>query len=218
LRSAVFSASAFEYRSASVTVFGMRKAHRNRIAPLLVVGFAVSLAVAGCSSSAATSIQPAASQPALPAASPTRPAWFDVPLTDVNSGRSFRVSDFAGKVVLVETMATWCPTCQGEMSQVQQLHRAYPASDFVSVCLDVDPNEDAALLKKYAAANGFDWLIAIAPEKVGQFLATNYDVNFLNPPLQPMLIVDRQGSVWGLPFGIKSYASLKQTIDPYLAR
>ena len=140
-------------------------------------------------------------------------------MTDVNTGNPFKVSDFAGKVVLVETMATWCPTCQGEMSQVQQLHVDYgTASDLVTISLDVDPNEDATILKKYAAQNGFNWLIAVAPESVGQFLAKNYDVDYLNPPLQPMLIIDRKGGVWGLPFGIKSAGSLKKTLDTYLAQ
>ena len=180
------------------------------------------LVLASCSSAAATPPGRANTGsdpiPVYVAPSPTIPSWFDVEMVDVNSGKSFKVSDFAGKVVLVETMATWCPTCQGEMSQVQQLHTDYgPGTDLVTISLDVDPNEDATVLKKYSAQNGFDWLIAVAPTSVGGFLAKNYDVDYLNPPLQPMLIVDRKGGVWGLPFGVKSAISLKQTLDQYLA-
>jgi thiol-disulfide isomerase/thioredoxin len=129
------------------------------------------------------------------------------------------VSDFAGKVILVEMMATWCPSCEAEMSQVQLLHDAYgPNSDLVTISLDVDPNEDSAVLKKFAAQKGFSWIIAVAPPSVRTFLAKNYDVDLLNPPLQPMLIIDREGGVWGLPFHLKSAISLKKTIDPYLAQ
>jgi thiol-disulfide isomerase/thioredoxin len=155
----------------------------------------------------------------LPGALPTLPPWFSIQMTDVNTGRQFRISDFIGKVILVETMATWCPTCQGEMSQVSDLLAGYGLNgDLVAVSLDVDPNEDAALLRKYTAQNNFKWRVAIAPEEVTRFLVTNYDQAFLNPPLQPMLFIDREGGVWSLPTGAKSSVSLKKTLDPYLAK
>jgi cytochrome oxidase Cu insertion factor (SCO1/SenC/PrrC family) len=196
------------------------------------------LLVAGCAGATATrapnAAGPGGSVPSLdivtitphptdsgggPQAEATMPSWFAVPMTDVNTGKSFKIQDFAGKVILVEAMATWCPTCQGEMSQVQELLKTLgPGSDLVAVSLDVDPNEDAALLEKYAAQNGFTWHIAIAPEEVVRFLISNYDQAFVNPPLQPMLFIDREGGVWGLPNGAKTSNSLKQTLDPYLAK
>ncbi len=194
--------------------------------------------LAGCASaastapaSAASASQAASSTSASPAPSyaslapigvvpaPTMPAWFNVEMTDVNTGTRFRISDFTGKVVLVDTMAVWCPTCQGEMSQIAQLPAMIgPASsDLVRISLDVDPNEDATILKKFADKNKFDWIIAVAPIEVGRFLATHYDEQFLNPPTQPMLFIDRTGGVYGLPFGIKSALSIQKTLAQYLA-
>ena len=186
------------------------------------------LALSGCAA-AATSVpasggtgSPAASTPAgpIPGASATVPSWFLEPMVDVNTGKSFRISDFSGQVILIDTMATWCPTCQGEMSQVQQLPDMLgaSASQLVRISLDVDPNEDATILKKYAAANKFDWYIAIAPTTVGEFLSKNYDVDYLNPPLQPMLVIDKSGGVYGLPFGIKSALSIQKTLVQYLGQ
>jgi cytochrome oxidase Cu insertion factor (SCO1/SenC/PrrC family) len=198
---------------------------RSRLIVAALAGLAL---VAACSSAmpAASSSSAATSASEAPSLlietnnpNPTMPSWFAVPMTDVNSGQQFKIQDFAGHVVLVDTMATWCPTCQGEMSQVQQVLDALgpPKGDLVAVSLDVDPNEDAALLKKYTTTNHFGWRVAIAPTEVGHFLAGNYDPDYLNPPLQPMLIIDRKGQVWGLPFGVKSYISLEKTIQPYMA-
>jgi thiol-disulfide isomerase/thioredoxin len=205
-----------------------------RLRPFLAI-VAVAAIVAGCSGAVATkgpnaggasgpsldiiTITPhPTSAPGQPQAEPTMPSWFAVPMTDVNTGHSFKIQDYAGKVVLVEAVATWCPTCQGEMSEVKQLISDLGRdSDLVAVSLDVDPNEDANLLQKYANQNGFTWPIAVAPEAVIQFLISNYDQSFINPPLVPMLFVDRGGGVWGLPNGLKSASSLKQTLDPYLA-
>jgi len=156
--------------------------------------------------------------PAVPA--PTVPSWFNVEMTDVNTGKQFKINDFPGKVILVDTMATWCPTCQGEMSQVQRLPALIGAtsSSLIRISLDVDPNEDATILKKYAAKNKFDWYVAVAPIEVGRFLETNYDQQYLNPPLQPMLFIDKIGGVYGLPFGVKSAESIQKTIAQYLAQ
>lgn len=171
----------------------------------------------GCASAVST---PVFSDPIPVVPAPTVPSWFNVEMTDVTTGNAFKISDFTGQVVLVDTMATWCPTCQGEMSQVQQVPSLLGASgkDLVLVSLDVDPNEDAVILKKYATTNGFDWRIAVAPIEVGRFLETNYDQQYLNPPLQPMLFIDRTGGVYGLPFGIKSASSIQLTLAKYLVK
>ena len=203
-----------------------------------VVGLvAGAVILGGCASAAQTApaVAASASQAASPAAAgpsptyfdpipvvpaPTVPSWFDVQMTDVTTGKPFKISDFSGKVILVDTMATWCPTCQGEMSQVQLLPTLLgpTSSDLVRISLDVDPNEDTTILKKFAAKNKFDWYIAVAPIEVGRFLERNYDLGYLNPPLQPMLFIDKTGGVYGLPFGIKSAISIQKTIAPYLTQ
>jgi len=179
------------------------------------------VALAGCTGNAGKASSPSSTyfDPIPVVAAPTVPSWFNVKMTDVTTGKQFTINDFTGKVVLVDTMATWCPTCQGEMSEMKLLPTLYPAgTDLVRVSLDVDPNEDETILKKYAAANKFDWYIAVAPIEVGRFLEMNYDQGYLNPPLQPMLFIDRQGGVYGLPFGPKSAESIQKTLAKYLGQ
>jgi hypothetical protein len=42
---------------------------------------------------------------------PSENAWMDVELTDVATGQKFKISDFKGKTVMLESFAVWCPTC-----------------------------------------------------------------------------------------------------------
>jgi len=146
------------------------------------------------------------------------PAWFSASLTNVRSDEVFTISDLKGKVVLVETMAMWCPTCLRQQKQVVELHKLLGArDDFVTLGLDIDPNEVAADLKTYTENNGFDWIYAISPAEVSREIGQLYGDQFLNPPSTPMLIIDRHGEAHPLPFGVKDAQSLMTALEPYLA-
>ena len=114
--------------------------------------------------------------------------------------------------------AMWCPNCKRQQQEVQALHAALGemGADLVSLGLDIDPNENAADLKAYTDANGFDWLYAVAPPDVSRSLSELYGDQFLNPPSTPMLVIDRHGQVHPLPFGIKDAETLKETVAPFL--
>jgi thiol-disulfide isomerase/thioredoxin len=145
------------------------------------------------------------------------PAWFNAELTDVNTGETFKIADFKGKVVLVETMAVWCPLCLRQQGQVRALHELLgEREDLISLALDIDPNEDAELLQAHANQNGFDWRYAVAPAEVSREIGQLYGAQFLNPPSTPMLIIDRQGEVQLLPFGQKDAQTLQEALTPLL--
>lgn len=145
------------------------------------------------------------------------PAWFSMALTNVHSGEAFTIQDLKGKVILVETMAVWCSNCLKQQTQVKALHgQIGDRDDFVSIGLDIDSNEDAAKLKGFVDAQGFDWVYAVSPADVSREIASLYGDQFLNPPSTPMLVIDRHGVVHPLPFGIKSAEELLQFIQPFL--
>jgi cytochrome oxidase Cu insertion factor (SCO1/SenC/PrrC family) len=147
------------------------------------------------------------------------PDWFDVELTDVQTGETFSMNDYAGKVVLVETMAIWCPTCAIQATQVGKLREALGnPDDLISVSLDVDSHEDEATLKEYASSYRFNWHFAVAPLLVVRALGNLYNAEYLNPPLSPMLIIDRTGNVHQLDYGIKDAKTLQKIVEPYLSK
>jgi len=145
------------------------------------------------------------------------PDWFSVVLNNVTDGSTFSISDFKGKVVLVETMAIWCPKCKAQQEQIKSLRTQLGMpSDLVTIALDIDPNENEDMLRDYAAVNGFDWIYAVAPADIAREIGNLYGAQFLNPTSTPILIVDPKGEVHLLPFGNKSANDLKKAIEPYL--
>jgi hypothetical protein len=145
------------------------------------------------------------------------PEWFSAQLVDVNTGETFTINDLQGQVVLVETMAVWCSNCLRQQGEVQALHAALgEREDFTSIALDIDPNEDADILRSFAASRGFDWLYAVAPVDVARQFGDLYGQQFLNPPSTPILLIDRHGEVHLLPFGIKSAGELQNSVESLL--
>lgn len=147
------------------------------------------------------------------------PDWFGMELVDVQTDKIFTMNDYAGKVILLETMAMWCPNCLVQANEVRNLHEAlgHP-DDLISVSLDVDINEDSDSLKEYVQTYGFDWHFAVAPLEVARELGNLYTAQYLNPPLSPMLIIDRDGDVHHLEYGFKDADTLKEIVEPYLAK
>ena len=154
---------------------------------------------------------------AIPEATTETPAWFSVSLTDARTGKTFNINDFRGKVVLVETMAIWCTNCLQQQGQVKALHGQLGArDDFVSIGLDIDPNENTSALKAYVENKGFNWLYAVPSKDVSREIASLYGDQFLNPPSTPIVVIDRHGDAHPLPFGIKSADDLMKAIQPFL--
>ena len=206
-----------------VDIPGNEKIMRIRTRPLTsLVTFTLTglLVLSACSTAIplAKSIPVAATvTPIVPTAT-TLPDWFNYKMTDVRTGQTFSMNDFAGKVVLLETMAQWCINCIQQQNEVKKLQGLTGNSkDLVLVSLDTDLHEDAASLKKYADTYGFDWYFAISPLDVDRALSNLYDSEYMNPPLAPMLFIDRQGGVYSLPFGpMKGAVPLQRTLAPYL--
>jgi hypothetical protein len=43
-----------------------------------------------------------------------------------------------------------------------------------------------------------------------------YTAQYLNPPLSRMMIIDRDGNVHHLEYGLKKAGTLKEKVEPYL--
>jgi cytochrome oxidase Cu insertion factor (SCO1/SenC/PrrC family) len=145
------------------------------------------------------------------------PDWYEWELSDINNGSTFNLNNQQGKVVLVETMAVWCSNCLKQQQEVSQLLESLgPRDDFVSLAIDIDPNEDSATLLNYTQQHGFGWRYVVASEELINEISSLYGAQYLNPPSTPMLIIDRQGQAHLLPFGIKSAADLQSALEPFL--
>lgn len=63
----------------------------------------------------------------------------DFVLQEHGTGRLVRLSDFRGKIVVLNFWATWCPPCIAEMPELEALHTAHAATgDLVVLAVNVE--------------------------------------------------------------------------------
>jgi hypothetical protein len=150
-------------------------------------------------SAAATPVEAASS--ALASEGPEDPL-LAVVLTDVRSGETFTLAELAAEegAVLVEPMAVWCSNCRAQQHEVKAAHEG--GAPFTSVSLDVDLSEAPEDLAAYADREGFDWRFAMADAALYRLLQERFGIGATNPPLTPLIVVEADGTVRPLEFGV----------------
>ncbi len=73
--------------------------------------------------------------PPSAAAGPRQALDFSLPNLD---GEMVRLSDFRGKVVLLNIWATWCPPCVEEMPSMERLHQKLKDEGLVILAVSID--------------------------------------------------------------------------------
>jgi cytochrome oxidase Cu insertion factor (SCO1/SenC/PrrC family) len=121
-------------------------------------------------------------------------AWLATELTDVSTGETFTLAEFAGTPVLLESFAVWCPICTNQQKQVRALHEEV-GDEVISIALNTDPNEDRDKVAAHIARHGFDWRYAVAPAELILALKEEFGVGILNAPSAPMVLICGDQSV-----------------------
>jgi cytochrome oxidase Cu insertion factor (SCO1/SenC/PrrC family) len=140
------------------------------------------------------------------------PAWMEIELTDVRTGQKFRISDFKGRPVLLESFAVWCPTCLAQQREVAKLFLS-EGEAIVHISLDTDPNEDEARVREHLEANNLDWWFAVAPIELTNALIDEFGFQVVNAPGAPVVLICADQSTRFLDRGVKSADKLLSEID-----
>ena len=111
---------------------------------------------------------PVKSAPAPPAALVSLPASVrDANLRTVN-GETVKLSDYAGKVVLVNLWATWCGPCRSETPELVKLHKEFKSRgvEMVGLTNESDPRETAESVQNFVREFQVDYHIGWASSEV----------------------------------------------------
>lgn len=138
------------------------------------------------------------------------PIWLTAELTDVSTGETFRLSDFEGTPVLLESFAVWCPICLSQQREMEKL--LAEDVDVIHVSLDTDPNEDESNIRSHLDRHGFSWRFAVASPEVTQSLREQFGLGVVNAPSAPVILIDSDLNPTFLRSGVKPASELLEQV------
>jgi peroxiredoxin len=108
----------------------------------------------------------------------------DFTLTDL-SGNEHSLSDFRGRVVLVDFWATWCGPCRREIPHLVKLYEGYSSQGFVVLGVGLDKK---AKLAEFARENRMSYVVLVDEKGVTGSL---YAIR----GIPRTLIIDKKGRI-----------------------
>jgi thiol-disulfide isomerase/thioredoxin len=117
-------------------------------------------------------------------------------------GKEVKLSDYKGKVVLVNFWASWCPPCKEEMPIFEKVYHKYSDKNFVILAVNMDTSEGA--LKEFLEKNRYSFPIVRMKGEAGLNI----------PGLPTSYLVDKDGSVKKIRLGI--YKELEEDLSKLL--
>jgi peroxiredoxin len=85
-------------------------------------------------------------------------------LTDTN-GKSVKLSDYKGKVIILDFWATWCPPCRAEIPNFVELQKEYGKQGLAVIGVSLDQGGVAGVAD-FAKAQGINYPIVMGNQDV----------------------------------------------------
>lgn len=104
------------------------------------------------------------------------------------SGQTLKLSEFKGKIVLLDFWATWCPPCRVEIPNLLEIYRQFKNKNFVLISVSLD--RDIPLAKQFVKEKEMNWLHVIDRESSSS-IASLYEIEYI----PATFIIDGKGKI-----------------------
>jgi cytochrome c biogenesis protein CcmG/thiol:disulfide interchange protein DsbE len=124
-----------------------------------------------------------------------------------SEGKTIKLADFQGKVVLLDFWATWCHGCMTEIPWFMEFHDKYQADGLAVIGVSVD-DDGWKSVKPFLAERKFNYTIVVG----NQDLEKLYSVEA--PPVA--VLIDREGKIVETHAGVVEKDSFEKEIKELL--
>ena len=146
-----------------------------------------------------------------------QPAALDAKAANLNltfkdlQGKSVTLSDYKGKVILLDFWATWCPPCRKEIPGYIELYNTYKSRGLVVIGVSMDDAEHLADVKQYAAQIKMNY-----PILLGAGRERDLKPAFGELPLPTSFVIARDGRICARHDGLTAKEQVEREITALL--
>jgi len=127
---------------------------------------------------------------------------FTLPTLD---GGALSLSDFKGKVVLLDFWATWCGPCRRSTPIIVSIYNEYHKKGFVALGINLDRESDMNKVAQYVNENNMDYPILINAFSVAEVYKVTGIPRFVLIDKQGRTVTEIEGLVPDLKAKLEQY-------------
>ncbi|HEV3330174.1 MAG TPA: TlpA disulfide reductase family protein [Bryobacteraceae bacterium] len=131
-------------------------------------------------------------------------ANLNLTLKDIH-GKPFNLSDYKGKVVVLDFWATWCPPCLKEIPGIIKLYDTYKSRGLVVIGISMD--ESTSDVKRFARRLKINYPILLG------YGRDDLEPAFGELPLPTSFVLARDGRICGKHDGLTAKEQLEREIS-----
>ncbi len=133
----------------------------------------------------------------------------DFQLEDIHE-KNFAISDFKGKVIVLEFFATYCSTCKPQVEELKMIRSTYPEDTLVIISIRLDPSPDTnQVLRNFADNASINWILA--RDTIG--ISDKYSITIA----PTIFILDKLGVIRYKHAGLTKIQAMQPTIDQLIS-
>jgi peroxiredoxin len=126
-------------------------------------------------------------------------------------GKPVTLSDYKGKVVLLDFWATWCPPCRKEIPGFIELYNTYKSRGLVVIGVSMDDADDISDVKRFAAQIRMNY-----PILLGAGREEDLKPAFGELPLPTSFVIARDGRICARHDGLTAKEQVEREIAALL--
>jgi thiol-disulfide isomerase/thioredoxin len=130
-------------------------------------------------------------------------------LTDI-TGKPLRLSDYQGKVVMLDFWATWCGPCRIEIPGFIELQKRYGGQGFAVIGISMDDSSDTGTVVDFYRQLRMNYPVAIGNDRLGELYG-----GVLGLPTT--LLIGRDGRIYAKHVGATDIDVFEAEIQQLLA-
>ncbi len=131
------------------------------------------------------------------------------------AGRELSLSQYQGKIVLIDFWATWCPPCMEEMPNVIAAYEKYHNRGFEIIGISLDHEEDRAKFPKFLTDHKMPWRQYFDGKFWDNELVIQYGIQARSDGIPASYLLDGSGKIIAIsPRGADLASAIEAALAP----
>jgi thiol-disulfide isomerase/thioredoxin len=123
------------------------------------------------------------------------PAMQAVSRVDISTpdGGAFKLTDWRGKVMVIDFWGTFCPPCVRQAPRLAELYTRYREQGLEIVGLSLDKKEDNEEVKDFIKRVGINYTVGYADQRISAAFLSGTEDDSGAPPIPQLFVFARDG-------------------------